>query len=131
MTSIRPTASGSRSSGVRAIVRHAARQHLDHAPLAPQHRAQHLLLQRRVEAADDDAPGLHPFRHAVEGFEQDVAGTFAGGDEAEQRHRQQRRLASADYSRGEFRADTLGAVRLAEMTGAGFILRRRPRPCGT
>ena len=62
-----------------------------------------------MEATDDHAAGAGPFRHAVEGFEQDMAGTLAGGDEAEQRFRQQQRLASADYSRSEFRPDALGA----------------------
>ena len=71
--------------------------------------AWHLLFQRRMKATDNYATGLDPLRNAFECFRQDIAGAFAGGDEAKQRLVEQRRTASAYYSRVIYRPDTPGA----------------------
>ena len=74
-TARRAVFNGSRSSvdGRRSILGHAVGQHLDGTPFPTQQRAKHLLLERRVKAADQYSARLDPRRDAGGSFELDAA----------------------------------------------------------
>lgn len=97
----------------------AAGEDFDGAPAPAQVGDQDLLFQRGVKATEEDAAFPHPVRHAVERFDEEVAGALARGEEAEQWLGQQRRVAHADDGCRRVSGDASGKVGWQE-DGCGF-----------